>query len=48
MFILFSNVTFHEMNRLDRIRLVYCTEYQRSFFLGGRGAYWKEGAYYEF
>ena len=51
MVILFNNVTFHLKNRLDRMRLVYCTEYRKSFFLGGMGggdAHWKGGAYYKF
>ena len=37
MFILFNDVTFHYKNHIDRIRLVYRTEYQNSFFLGGEG-----------
>ena len=35
MFILFNNVTFYSKNRIDRIRLVYRTEFRNSFFLGG-------------
>ena len=36
MFILFNSVTFHQKNHIERICLVYRTEYGNSLFLGGR------------